>query len=195
MAPIGAGQDDFVAMSAGGAVVTLRRLRTASDAAAAAELYLLARHAAVPAIPALVHCDDAVRVWFHTVVMPELQAWLAECDGQLVGVMVLDGDELDQLYVHPSWLGRGVGGQLVRLAQRERPDGLCLWTFEANRRAQSFYERHGFRVAARTDGSNSEERSPDIRYTWTPAPDTDLRQRTSPLAVSAGTPRPGSRPL
>ena len=161
-------------MSAGGTQVTMRRPQTPADTVAAAQLYLLARRAAVPAIPPLVHADDDVRRWFHTVVVPELQTWLAESDGQLVGVLVLDGDELDQLYVHPSWLGRGVGGQLVRLAQRERPDGLNLWTFESNRRAHVFYERHGFQIVGRTDGSDNEEGCPDIRYSWKPAANAGL---------------------
>ena len=130
----------------------------------------MARRAAVPDIPPLVHSDDDVRLWFQTVVVPELQTWLAECDGQLVGVMVLAGDELDQLYVHPCWLRRGIGNQLLQLAKREQRNGLNLWTFDSNRRARAFYERHEFQITDRTDGSNNEEHAPDIRYAWRPAP-------------------------
>lgn len=85
-----------------------------------------------------------------------------------VGVLVLDGPWLDQLYVEPTWFGRGVGSALVSHARSERPDGLDLWTFQANRGARRFYERHGFVAIAETDGDN-EEGAPDVRYRWQPA--------------------------
>ncbi len=73
--------------------------------------------------------------------------------------MVLDGDEVDQLYVGPEWQRRGVGSNLLRLAQRWRPRGLALWTFQSNHPARRFYERHGFVAVAWTDGSTNEERT------------------------------------
>lgn len=42
-----------------------------ADAAAAADLYLFDRHAAVPAIPPPVHSDEDVRHWFKDVVIPQ----------------------------------------------------------------------------------------------------------------------------
>jgi ribosomal protein S18 acetylase RimI-like enzyme len=41
-----------------------------------------------------------------------------------------------------------------------------LYTFQANQGARRFYERHGFRAVAFGDGSNSEERCPDVLYEW-----------------------------
>jgi GNAT superfamily N-acetyltransferase len=58
----------------------------------------------------------------------------------------------------------------IELAKRERPDGLRLWTFASNLRAQRFYERHGFVEAQRTDGRGNEERAPDILYVWAGTP-------------------------
>jgi len=139
------------------------------DADAAAELYLRARRAAMPAIPPPAHDDHDVRRWFAEVVLPTREAWLAETD-RLIGLMVLHGDWLDQLYLDPDWTGRGVGHQLVELAKRRRPQGLQLWTFASNTRAQAFYARKGFVAVERTDGSANEEHAPDIRYVWRPAP-------------------------
>lgn len=150
------------------APVTLRRA-TRADAARLADLYLGARHAAVPAVPPLVHLDAEVRQWFRNVVVPERETWLAQSAGHPLAVMVLDGHELDQLYVHPQWTGHGVGSALVRLAQSRRPERLTLWTFQSNSGAQRFYERHGFVAVQHTDGSGNEEQSPDIRYVWVPA--------------------------
>jgi ribosomal protein S18 acetylase RimI-like enzyme len=145
--------------------VTLRRAG-AADARAAADVWLRSRRAAVPAVPAPVHPDDEVRHHFETVLVPSKETWLAEADGVVVAVLVLDGAEVDQLYVDPDWQRAGIGSELVRLAQDMRPGGLALWTFQSNLRAQRFYERHGFVAVGRTDGSANEERAPDVRYVW-----------------------------
>jgi GNAT superfamily N-acetyltransferase len=145
--------------------IALRRARPA-DAGAAAEVWLRSRHAAVPVVPAPVHTDEEVRHWFETVVLPTRETWLAVADGAAVAVLVLDGDEVDQLYVDPDWQRRGVGSELLRLAQVQRPGGLALWTFQSNHPARRFYERYGFRAVAWTDGATNEERAPDVRYIW-----------------------------
>jgi ribosomal protein S18 acetylase RimI-like enzyme len=46
------------------------------------------------------------------------------------------------------------------------PDQLSLWVFEENRGARKLYERFGFVVVERTDGSGNEERQPDLRMQW-----------------------------
>jgi GNAT superfamily N-acetyltransferase len=78
-----------------------------TDAHAAAELYLRARKAAIGTIPPSVHDDD----------------------GAAVGILVLDGPWVDQLYVEPAMRRRGTGTRLIEFAKRERPAGLRLWTF------------------------------------------------------------------
>jgi GNAT superfamily N-acetyltransferase len=145
--------------------VTIRR-GIPADARAAADLWLRARNAALGVIPAPVHSDDDVRAWFASHVLPECELWVAEDEaGSLAGIMVLSGPWLDQLYVEPTMTGRGIGAELLRLAKRERPQGLRLWTFASNTAAQRFYERHRFVEAERTDGDN-EEGAPDILYVW-----------------------------
>lgn len=143
------------------------RRATASDAETVADVYVCARRQAVPAIPPLQGPDEEVRDWLMGVVRRGDEVWVAETeDGSVVGLMLLDGDWIMQLYVHPSWTGQGIGGQLVDVAKRCRPKRLQLWTFESNVRAHRFYERHGFVAVERTDGSGNQERSPDVRYVW-----------------------------
>jgi GNAT superfamily N-acetyltransferase len=143
----------------------------AEDGRAAADLYLRAREAALRAgsIPAGVHDDDDVRGYFASHIVEACELWVAEQDGALAGILVLDGELLDQLYVDPDLTGRGIGARLLDVAKRERPNGLRLWTFASNAGAQRFYERHGFVEVRRTDGRDNDERAPDVLYEYRPA--------------------------
>jgi len=142
------------------------RPATPTDAAGIADVYLAAFHATY-AFP-LAHTDDQVRDWLRGIVAGEDRTWVADAGGRIVGMMVLDEDGIDQLYVDPAWRGRGIGSRLVEIAKRRRPDGLALYTFQVNDRARRFYERHGFVATWFGDGSANEERQPDVRYEWRP---------------------------
>ena len=120
-------------------------------------------------IPPPVHDDRDTAKWIAQEVIAAFDRWVAETSfGALVGLLVLDRDWLEQLYVDPDLTGQGVGGTLLTLAKRERPDGLRLWTFVSNLGAQRFYLRHGFLEVERTNGSRNEEHAPDIQYAWRP---------------------------
>ena len=150
----------------------ITRAAMVSDADAIARLYLRARHwaAATGAIPPLAHDDREVRNWIEHSVLERLECWVAEvAPGTTAGMLVLDGDWVDQLYVDPALTRKRIGSQLLDLAKRERPQGLRLWSFASNHGAQRFYERHGFQEVERTDGTRNEEGAPDIRYQWVPA--------------------------
>jgi chorismate mutase/ribosomal protein S18 acetylase RimI-like enzyme len=151
------------------------RPATADDAEDLAALFWDARQAAYPAMPHGVHSRAEVQHWFgevlgltpRTVPMPEdRETWVAERDGEVVGYLVLDPEWLDSLYVRPDLTGHGIGSVLLDLAKGLRPDGFGLWVFETNVRAQQFYRRHGLFVVRRTDGSDNEERSPDLEMVW-----------------------------
>ncbi|HSS08964.1 MAG TPA: GNAT family N-acetyltransferase, partial [Acidimicrobiales bacterium] len=64
-------------------------------------------------------------------------------------------------------IDEGLGSRLLEVAKHRRPDGLQLWTFEANRGARRLYERHGFIATEATD-VNNEEGAPAVRYWWRP---------------------------
>lgn len=138
-----------------------------SDATAVADVWLRAFAAALPNVRRA-HTDDQVRSWFREVVVPDQETWVATVAGSVVGMMVVDGEALDQLYLDPAWQGQGIGGRLVHLAKQLRPAGLALWTFQVNEPARRFYERHGFVAAEYTDGHDNEEHEPDVRYVWRP---------------------------
>lgn len=146
--------------------VTIRRA-TDTDAEAVAEVWLRSFATALPTVRRA-HTDEQVRSWFREVVVPDRETWVATAGITTVAMMVLDDDELDQLYVDPEYQGNGIGAELVTLAKRRHPTGLTLWTFQVNQAARSFYERHGFTAVEHTDGSRNEEREPDVRYIWRP---------------------------
>jgi GNAT superfamily N-acetyltransferase len=132
------------------------------------ELWLRSRAASRPHIPSPVHTEKEVRAWFEETVMTNCDVWVADAGDAIVGLLVLDDEWLEQLYVEPALTGQGIGGELMAVAKRERPHALKLWTFETNHGARRFYERHGFVATGVTDGDN-EEGAPDLRYEWSPA--------------------------
>lgn len=146
-----------------GVVAQIRRA-TASDAATLAEVYL-ASFKATYEFP-LAHTDDEVRSWVRDILLPTTETWVAEDGGRTIGFIALGETSVEHLYLTPERTGEGIGSRLLALAQRQRPAGLSLWTFQTNTGARHFYERHGFRVAQLTDGSGNEERQPDVRYVW-----------------------------
>lgn len=130
-----------------------------------ADVWMRSFTAALPTVRRA-HGDDEVRGWFSHVVVVQYETWVAVTGSSVIGLLVLDGEELEQLYLDPSWRGRGVGDRFVELAKQLRPDGLGLWTFQVNRPARRFYERHGFLAVEYTDGLRNEEHEPDVRYAW-----------------------------
>jgi hypothetical protein len=82
-------------------------------------LYLRARKAATATIPMTAHTDDETRRWIRERVVVHSELWVAEDDGgALVGLLVLNEDWLEQLYVEPTLTGRGIGSELIGLAKR-----------------------------------------------------------------------------
>lgn len=104
--------------------------------------------------------DDETRAYFGRVVGDREAAWwVAQIGGEIVGYMLIDGADLDHLYVRPSWQRRGIGLSLLTKAKALSPLRLELWTFQRNANARAFYEAHGFRAIAYTDGRNCGERA------------------------------------
>jgi len=138
------------------------------DAAAIAEIHIAARREAMPYLH-LAHSYDSTRAWFAKMVGDRPGCWwVARCERQVVGYMLVVGDELDHLYILPDWQRRSVGLALLNKAKLLSPVRLALWTFQRNANARAFYEAHGFWAAGCTDGDN-EEHEPDVRYVWDPA--------------------------
>lgn len=143
------------------------RRADARDAEAVGDLWLQSFRAALPSVR-VVHTDDQVRSWIRDVAIGRHETWVICVDDEIVGMLTLDGGDIDQLYLAPRRRGQGFGDALIAHAKALRPERLSLWTFQVNTAAVRFYHRHGFREIARTDGSDNAEHEPDIRMEWTP---------------------------
>ncbi len=144
----------------------LIRRATSDDGPAIGDLWLGAWRATFDFPPG--YPDDDVRRWLTEELVALRETWVADDGGRAVAVMALSEAMVEQLYVAPAWIGRGVGRRLLDHAKTRRPDGLDLYCFQVNARARRFYERNGFHAIAWGDGSGNVERQPDIRYAWRP---------------------------
>ena len=154
------------------------RPATDSDAEQVASVYLASRRAFVAFAP-MAHTDDEVRDWVANILIPSGGVSVAVdrgSDDAIVGMMAVSRQGgvgwIDQLYLHPSVVGRGIGSRFVERAKDSLGSPIRLYTFQENAGARRFYERHGFRAIAFSDGADNEEHCPDVLYEWAaPAPD------------------------
>ncbi len=123
--------------------------------------------------------------------MPNHETWVAAdpaSDGRVVALMALSDTMVEQLYVAPDWIGRGLGGRLLAFAKERRPDGLDLFCFQVNAFARRFYERRGLR-AGRLLGRLAQHGAPARRAVPLAARRARMTPPPSRTVVSAdGTP-------
>ena len=143
--------------------VTIRPAE-ADDAPRLARIHLEARRAAMPPT---IHPEHEVVAWVAGNIERD-EVWVAEVDGTPAAYARLTEEWLDDLYVDPAYAGQGIGSDLLDLAKVRRPDGFGLWVFEMNQPARAFYAHRGLVEVERTDGSDNEEKEPDIRMEWRP---------------------------
>jgi GNAT superfamily N-acetyltransferase len=141
---------------------TIRRA-TPADSPGTAEVFLAARKT-MTYLPQL-HADDETRAFIDRVIH-DLETFVAERKGVVVGFATLKSDWLDHLYVHPSRFNTQTGTKLFNEVRFQRPDGFQFWVFQQNTGARRFYERHGCALAKLTNGSTNEEKLPDALYVW-----------------------------
>jgi GNAT superfamily N-acetyltransferase len=174
-------------------MTVLLRPAAPADAAALGDLYLRSRGALAAYAP-LAHAPAAVRDWLARVLIPSGGVTVAHDGDALVGMSAHTHDGpltwLDQLYVCPTRLREGIGARLLAHVQALTPVALQLHTFQPNAAAIAFYERHGFVEIGRGDGSDNEERCPDLVYRWV-APPASGRAASGGADARPGGDRPG----
>lgn len=159
-----------------------RRVARASDADQIASVFLRSRKAYVMHAP-LAHDDEDVRQWIREVVLATTSTFVAEADGGVVGFVsyaVREGTGwIEHLYVAPGHTRAGVGSALLKVALQNLPRTVHLYTFQGSTEARRFYERHGFKAVAFTEGAENEERCPDVLYKLEDTQPNHLGERAS----------------
>lgn len=82
----------------------------------------------------------------------------------VAGFIAFKSGDLEQLYIDKDCQGLGLGAALLDIAKVAHPEGLKTYTFQRNKLAQRFYEKHGFTIVKY--GTENEENLPDILYEW-----------------------------
>jgi GNAT superfamily N-acetyltransferase len=145
------------------------RPATPADADAVCDVYLASRKRFLSFAPSA-HSDNETRQWMRERVIPSGGVIVASIDDVIVGMMALSKSEthgwIDQLYLHPDFVNKGIGAQLLLHAKSTLGAPIRLHAFQANTGARRFYERHGFVAIEFGDGSKNEENCPDVPYEW-----------------------------
>ena len=98
----------------------------------------------------------------HHACWRQLELWIAESEhGELLGILVLDDDWVEQLYVDPTNTGLGSAAFFSMSPSAGNRAGCSCGPLCPTARI-ALDERHGFVEIKRTDGTDNEERAPDI---------------------------------
>lgn len=136
----------------------------ANDAARIAKIHRLARSEAMPWLP-VIHSPEEELEFFLEKVLPNENVRVVEAEDEIAGFAAFRGDWLNHLYIHPNFWSNSFGSLLLGEAKRNSPR-LQLWTFQRNKAARAFYNRHKFVETELTDGTRNEERMPDVKMVW-----------------------------
>jgi len=152
----------------------------AADAPDLARLYTAARAAALPGLVEK-HDVNGVAGWLAGTLMARHRVRVATAGVMPIGYVgfgmdAMRGPMVLHLYLDPAWRRRGVGTRLLAEAAGVLGPRLSLFCIARNTGARAFYERHGFRVAATSDGAGTEEGEPDVLYVRDAGPlQTDIK--------------------
>ena len=138
---------------------------TVATAAECAAILRTTRQHCLPYLPDL-HTPDEDVAFLRDHVFASNTVFIAfDVTRKLLGLIAFAGGWVNHLYVLPEFQVSGIGTRLLEQA-KQQSSILKLWTFERNRDARRFYERHGFSVIDRTDCSLNEENEPDLLLQW-----------------------------
>lgn len=101
---------------------------------------------------------DQVKVlaWIHQKIEQHIEEYTCIfADGKKVGYYRLSPFdetcmELDDLYIFPSYRGRGIGTAVIQKCCAEISRPVLLYVFQENKRALALYQKLGFKIQCQT---------------------------------------------
>jgi GNAT superfamily N-acetyltransferase len=135
-----------------------------ADLADIARLFRTTRRHSLAYLPEL-HTPEEDLEFFSNKVYRNNRVYVAILDETIVGFIAFSDDFIEHLYLLPEAQGSGVGARLLDVA-KQNAAFLQLWTFQRNQRARRFYAKHGFVEIEETDGTDNEEKEPDVLFEW-----------------------------
>jgi putative acetyltransferase len=129
-------------------VKAVHRLATFADAS---RLFELRQQAIIALAPKGMSVAEA-QAWAATLTVEgmdrklrELEIWVAEVNGVVVGWGAIQRDRLEGLYTDPEFAGRGVGTELLGMLEAlMRGRDIPAAALEASSNAEEFYRRRGY---------------------------------------------------
>jgi GNAT superfamily N-acetyltransferase len=111
------------------------------------------------------HTLADARRFFRDKLLPACEVWVAMHSDHLQGVLALEAPWIRHFAIFPPHQRRGIGTALLQKAREVSPVELRLFTFQRNKAARAFYEKHGFAAVA-FGVSPAPESEPDVEYRW-----------------------------
>jgi putative acetyltransferase len=129
----------------------------------AAWLFALRREAILALAPSGMPAPDAAS-WSANLTLQgmegklrELEIWVAELDGRIVGWGAIRACRLESLYTDPAFASRGIGTALLGTLETVlRARGMAQIDAEASANAEGFYLRRGYQAAGPPVGAGRE---------------------------------------
>jgi putative acetyltransferase len=117
----------------------------------AQRLFELRRKSIIALAPSGMSKSEA-RIWASNLTIAgmktkirEMEIWIAEIDGRVVGWGAIRGDRLEGLYTDPEFASRGIGTHLLgKLEALMRARGTRTIRADASSNAEGFYLRRGY---------------------------------------------------
>jgi ribosomal protein S18 acetylase RimI-like enzyme len=145
----------------------LVRAANSNDANAVTNVLMESRREFLPYAPTPYSCEETL-AWVENYLLPTERVTVAVIHCKIVAVLAVSENDdeawVDQLYVLPGYQNQNIGSSLLDIAHESLKRPIRLFTFQQNIGARRFYERHGYKAKAFSDGQGNDEKCPDVLY-------------------------------
>lgn len=91
-----------------------------------------------------------IRNFLYTMDFSQLTVYCLWDSKSLIGFIGIDGSKIEMLFLHPDYIGQGLGKRLLQFACSSL-NATCVDVNEQNKSAYEFYLNFGFKTFERTE--------------------------------------------